>query len=415
MPELRSVREVSCWLSMPSAGTFPYDGVLEDFLRVGKHFAPEELLDLLQQTRQRLPGISGAACVRGQLAAFLDVALDKRDKCYDYISYLALPLLPLPGTDPHGTPGTAATSVQLKHDRLFMHLIADTIRFELDVLDGRCQQLPQLRPAARTAVKRLRLAARIVRPPMHRLGLADAASEPGAGTEPHTLAVAVGLAAAADVDLDADDRRMLRLTMLPVWTAHDEYMFIRVLQAFETTFALLAVRIRVAVTALADRAPELAVTAIGEAEESLRETALAFSLLATMQVTSFLTFRQYTEGASAIQSRNYKIVESLCAPPERSRLDSAAYESVPEVREKLISGQPNLQDLLRAARSSWLLPAVYADLETAMLRFESALLQWRRTHYRLAVRMLGERPGSGYTAGTPYLKSAQSIRVFSLS
>ncbi len=229
------------------------------------------------------------------------------------------------------------------------------------------------------------------------------------------LAIAAGLVAAADADLGADDRRMLRLTMLPVWTAHDEYLFIRVLQAFETTFALLAARLRAAVTALAERAPERAQTAISEAEESLRETALAFSLMATMQATSFLTFREYTEGASAIQSRNYKIVESLCAPPERSRLNSVAYQSVPEIREELISGQLNLQDLLLAARCSWLLPAVYADLKAAMLSFESVLLQWRRTHYRLAVRMLGDRPGSGYTEGTPYLKSAQSIRVFTLS
>ncbi len=409
------MREVSCWLSTPSPETFPYELVVDDFLRVGKHFVAEELLDLLHEARQRLPGTSGAARARGQLAAFLDVALDKRDKRYDYVSYLALPLLPLPGADSQNAQDVAGLSIRRQHDRLFMHLIADTIRFELDVLGGRCQLLPRLRPCARTAVKRLRLAARVVRPPMSRLGLAALSSEPGAGIGRDTLAIAGGLVAAADADLGAHDRRMFRLTMLPVWTAHDEYMFIRVLQAFETTFALLAARLQVAVTALADRSPVLALTAINEAEKSLRETALTFSLMATMQMTSFLTFRQYTEGASAIQSRSYKIVESLCAQPQRSRLDSAAYLSVPEVRGKLISGQPNLQDLLIAARRSWLPPAAHSDLAAAMLKFESALLQWRQTHYRLAVRMLGDRSGSGYTEGTPYLNSTRSLRVFSLS
>ena len=37
---------------------------------------------------------------------------------------------------------------------------------------------------------------------------------------------------------------MLLLTLLPVYTVHDEYLFLRVLQRFETTFALIAVHLR---------------------------------------------------------------------------------------------------------------------------------------------------------------------------
>jgi tryptophan 2,3-dioxygenase len=47
-----------------------------------------------------------------------------------------------------------------------------------------------------------------------------------------------------------------------------------------------------------------------------------------------------------------------------------------------------------------------------MARFADTLLRWRETHYRLAVRMLGERPGTGYTEGTPYLRSVRKIPVF---
>ena len=47
-----------------------------------------------------------------------------------------------------------------------------------------------------------------------------------------------------------------------------------------------------------------------------------------------------------------------------------------------------------------------------MQRFETALLKWRQTHYRLAVRMLGQRRGTGYTEGVPYLQKTRTIPVF---
>jgi len=48
-----------------------------------------------------------------------------------------------------------------------------------------------------------------------------------------------------------------------------------------------------------------------------------------------------------------------------------------------------------------------------MREFASTLRRWRRTHHGIAVRMLGERTGTGYTEGAPYLKAVQAIPVFS--
>jgi tryptophan 2,3-dioxygenase len=50
-----------------------------------------------------------------------------------------------------------------------------------------------------------------------------------------------------------------------------------------------------------------------------------------------------------------------------------------------------------------------------MQRFEAAIMAWRQTHYRLAVRMLGERRGTGYTEGVPYLHEARRVRLFTAS
>jgi tryptophan 2,3-dioxygenase len=338
------------------------------------------------------------------LAGFLSTALDKFDGRFDNPSYLAIDQLPLPGTgDRGGDPRHAAW----QRDRLFAMLVADTLRFELAAADGSTALLPELRPKARVTAKRCRLGVRAVRPALARLGLGAGV----ASTDP--LAEARDVCRAMEDDMTAAERRLLELTVLPVYVAHDEYMFIRMLQAYETTFALAGVQLGAAVEAVSDGRVAAAVRAIAGAERAMREASPLFSLVATMQAQAFLTFREYTDGASAIQSRSYKTVESLCRAPDAERLDSPAYRSVPEVRARVLAGRPNLDDALTSARASGALTVgAHDDVRAAMSGFEAALLKWRQTHYRLAVRMLGERRGTGYTEGVPYLAKARALRVF---
>lgn len=364
-----AVNAVAAWPG--GAEAFPYDDVLACFHRVGKHFVSAHVLDALAGARTR---------AGGTVATFLHTALDKRDGHYDYVSYLALPLLPLPSIEDGG-----------EADRLLVHLMADVVAFELAA--GRTALLPDRRPEPRTVTKRLRHALTVSSAARERLGLAAVlpADPHAAAARMHTL---------VEADQTAAERQALRLSMLPVYTEHDEYMFIRVLQSFETTFARMAVLLWAAVHDVAT-----AGAALAEAERALRESAPLFSLLATMQPAAFRTFRAYTEGASAIQSRNYKLVESLCRLPDQARLDSAAYRSVPDVRARVLAGQPNLDDTVAARGAD---PA----LTDAMRRFAAALTRWRQTHHKLAVRMLGDRTGTGYTLGTPYLAQARTIPVF---
>ena len=96
---------------------------------------------------------------------------------------------------------------------------------------------------------------------------------------------------------------------------------------------------------------------------------------------------------------------------DEDRFSSAAYSSVPEVREQVLAGQFTVDEAYRHAMIGES-EAGRAALTEAMTDFSSALLRWRQTHYRLAVRMLGQRSGTGYTEGTPYLDSVRSIPVF---
>jgi tryptophan 2,3-dioxygenase len=292
-------------------------------------------------------------------------------------------------------------------DRLVVQLVGDALSFELAALDGRTLLFPKMRPAPHLVAKRCKHGLRAMQPALARMAL------DGGLAAPETTELVRQACSVVHADMSFAERRAVGLGILPVDTVHDEYLFLRVLQAFETTFALLAVQLRAATAALAERRTDRAVHFLDSSQAALRESAPLFSMLATMQIESFRTFREFTEGASAIQSRNYKIIESLCRRPDKERVDSAAYLSVPEVRERVLSGQPTLDDAYAEACASGDLDAADRErLTRSMGEFARALLRWRNTHYRLAVRMLGEATGTGYTEGTPYLDSVRDVPVF---
>lgn len=396
------MRELAEWLSGdgdPQA--FPYAEVLAQFHRTGKHHVAKDLLVQLDQVRRTLPK---PAARKARLRDFLDVALDKFDGRYDYQTYLGLSLLPLPGDDLHSEtlPRGDSAAVPRRHDELIVQLVADAMGFELDAVSGTTGLLPRQRPTPELVAKRCRLGIRAVKPALNGLGL-----PPADGPDP--IAAAARLREVALTSQDQAQRWALAVSMQPVDLVHDEYLFIRVLQAYESTFAALAAELSRAVDGLAAGDAADAAQRLAYGGDLLDRAAPLFSLMATMRAESFRTFRVHTEGASAIQSRSYKRVESLCRLPDRSRLDSMAYRSVPDVREQVLAGQPTLDQAYRAAAVTG---AQRRLLDERMAEFGAALLRWRRTHHRIAVRMLGTRPGTGYTEGTPYLAAVRDIPVF---
>lgn len=396
--EVTLVRDVECWLSAGADPLeFPYSAVTAEYLRVGKHFVTKDVLAVLDHARAKLR--PGAGPQLRRLRLFLDCALDKWDGSYDYHTYLGLPVLAPP------TEVSRPDDAVRHHDRRQLHLLADLLRFELAAAAGDTDLLPLQRPDQDRLTKRLRLAVRAAQPALARLA-------PDA-TRTATDPVAAAQEVCALAEATPSERLDLRLSMLPVYLVHDEYLFIRVLQAYESTFALLVVLLRAARTALAAGAATPAADHLARATDALTSAGPLFSLLATMQPDSFRTFRTYTEGASAIQSHSYKTVESLCRTPDPERLNGPAYRSAPEVRRRVLGGQATLDQAYRRAVDGGLLgPAERALVTDRMRGFAEALLTWRRTHHRLATRMLGERPGTGYTEGTPYLAAVRSVPVF---
>ncbi|SCL73575.1 Tryptophan 2,3-dioxygenase (vermilion) [Micromonospora peucetia] len=391
------------WLAQrrPTTRRFPYDCVVDAYQHHGKQFVSGTWTTLLQSARERLPEVSGP---HRQLSAFLNIALDKTDDRYDYRSYLALPLLPIPDPD---RDTERADRLLARRDRFHLLLLSDLIAFEIHALDTMQAPLPQLRPDPLVVRKRLRHASRSAAPALRRLSFdVHAVGDP--------VTFARRLIAMTSIDRSSDERLTMRTTMLPVSTVHDEYLFIRVLQTFELTFGLLAGDLTAVTTAVAEGRLPAAGTRLTLAATLLREAAPLWSLLATMQPEAFRTFRTHTDGASAIQSRAYKLAESLCRTPDPQRLDSAAYLSVPDVCARINHGQLSIDDALDTIRADHHALAETPVLADGLRHFAAAVHQWRRTHYSLAVRMLGtHQPGTGDTPGTPYLLHGRDQPVFS--
>ncbi len=195
----------------------------------------------------------------------------------------------------------------------------------------------------------------------------------------------------------------LQISLLPVDALHDELMFIRILQASEITFIAIA-------SCMEHASDQLQTQEIDEASESLEvalalldEARLLFPLLGTMKVEVFRTFRQSTVGASAIQSEAFKYIESRCATPSGSRLQSIAYGFVPDVREEALSGRPTIDAGYRSLILADGATADVARIRQSLRRLNSSWHLWKQTHYRMAKHFLGDSEGTGYTEGPPYL------------
>jgi tryptophan 2,3-dioxygenase len=382
---------------------FPYLATAAYVQNVGKHFMSAEVISRLTEIR------TGLASVDALTGTYLDCVLDKRDNCYRYETYLALPVL---------KPLISSHRMRLSAPRVAAFLVADALRFEVRALHGWHKLMPGERPSLDTVRKRLRKGARFAAPwfspheyprrPSRVLHyLLELAERPD---HPETARL---LLAALPAPTDQGAALRIAASVLPVDVLHDEYLFIRVLQASEATFVILMDRLNTAIRGIRAKDAEAARVAVGAASECLAQGGRLFSILATMSADSFRRFRQFTEGASAIQSEHYKRFELLCGVPSAQRLASAAFGNVPTVQDEARGDPETLTRAYLDARSQgWFGAAEWESIDVALDELEKAHQRWKTTHFRLAGKMLGDAPGSGYTAGVPYLRDVLDNRLF---
>ena len=388
--------ELDRWLD-PSVPEGEQDGltlarlVTHEVRWLGKHFLPTDRLERLAEVRDRYAGRDR------YLDAFLDCALDKHEGRYWNRTYLSLPVLEVLVDEHDLMPATVAAM-----------LAADIARYELCAAHRLKDVSPVGRPDSRTFRTRVRHALRFM---TAHLGSSESEGLVAAiAHEPESDFAAV-LMQLPDPPL-AIAGEWLELTVHPVSTVHDEYFFMRVLQAHEMSFTGMNRRMRSAVAALREERLDLATYLLEELVTFMDRNASLFRMVATMRPEAFHTFREFTDGASAIQSEQYKRFEGLCGRPPADRLDSPAFDSVPDVRAQVSRGQDTMTDAYRDACAAGGREAELAPIAELLITLEASHRRWKGTHVTLATRMLGDAMGSGHTTGVGYLSQWVDHRLF---
>lgn len=399
----RECAEVDPWATigrLNGAGGEP-DGihlartVTQEVRRTGKHFLPQPLLLRLSEIRS-----DRAADRPPHLQAFLDCMLDQHEGRYWNRTYLSLPLLELLLDETGEAPDP---------NRMATLLISDAVRFEIQA-ETRAQEPQELQAsqASRESVdrdppdpvtlrERLRHALRFV---------ADDLDGPDvdaliSGTDRVPWSRWADIAELLPRPSATEAGHWFDMTVQPVHVLHDEYFFIRALQAHEMIFTAIAADVRAAIEALRAGRLDAAADRVERAAGLFERASALFRMVATMRPGHFSVFRQFTQGAGAIQSEQYERFEILCGLPTAPRLRSTAFAGVPSVRGEAEGDAHDTVvraylDLRRSARFD---EAEWNRFRNALGGLEERHQRWKSTHRSLAARMLGGTHGSGRTVG----------------
>lgn len=194
--------------------------------------------------------------------------------------------------------------------------------------------------------------------------------------------------------------------LAPLTSVHDEMLFIRVLQVFETVFSGAHAQLRRSRDDLAVGEFDAAAAHLQDAAQLLAASFPTFRVLATIQPHSFAVIRGQTAGASGLQSTSFKRIELIAAAPSPERLGSEGF-AAPEVAAVVGTDEPTIEAVVRR-RAAMRNRAVLYGLRAV----DREWLRWKRTHWATATRVIGRVPGTGGTAGSDYLRAHMLTPLF---
>lgn len=232
----------------------------------------------------------------------------------------------------------------------------------------------------------------------------------------------------------------------PVSDAHDEMLFIVIHQATELWMKLIIHEIRAAMAALEADAFGPAFKMLSRVARIQTQLIQSWSVLSTMTPADYLTFRDALGRSSGFQSAQYREIEFLLGNKRRAML--APFTETPAVHAHLSDTleAPSLYDVallvlkrhgfkvsdnvLKRDRThpyqedesvlqAW--TAVYRkpdahwelyELAEKLVDLEDSFQQWRFRHLETVKRIIGQRRGTGGTAGVGYLQHALSYVFF---
>lgn len=221
----------------------------------------------------------------------------------------------------------------------------------------------------------------------------------------------------------------------PLSSHHDEMLFIIIHQTKELWMKQMLYELKFAISLVEEDSFSPAYKALARVSRIQSVMTLSWDVLSTLTPVDYLAFRDVLGTSSGFQSAQFRELEYRLGiknpgylkhyaegSPERARLEDALEKA--SLREAAIaalerSGFTVADRSPEALASAWL--EVYRDSERwfelyqlaeKLVDLDDALAMWRHKHVLTVERIIGNKRGTGGSAGAAYLRSTLDKRIF---
>ena len=221
----------------------------------------------------------------------------------------------------------------------------------------------------------------------------------------------------------------------PLSSLHDEMLFIVIHQTKELWMKELLHELRLAVALVGEDRFAEAYKAMARISRIQAVMTLSWDVLSTLTPVDYLKFRDVHGTSSGFQSVQFREIEFRLGLKNAAFLEQYPEGSADHARLQAALDEPSLREAAVAAleragfdvgdgsaealAAAWL--QVYRDAERwfelyelaeKLVDIDDALASWRHKHVLTVERIIGNKRGTGGSAGAPYLRSTLDKRVF---
>jgi tryptophan 2,3-dioxygenase len=221
----------------------------------------------------------------------------------------------------------------------------------------------------------------------------------------------------------------------PLSDLHDEMLFIVIHQTKELWLKQMLHELNLAIRLVEQDRFAPAYKAMARVSRIQSVMTLSWDVLATLTPVDYMAFRHVLGTSSGFQSAQFREVEYRLGLKNPAYLQHYAADSDEHSRLIAALEAPSLSEASHAAleragfalgdrseeaiAAAWL--QVYRDsdrwfdlyqLAEKLVDLDDALASWRHKHVLTVERIIGNKPGTGGSAGAAYLRSTLEKRVF---
>ena len=221
----------------------------------------------------------------------------------------------------------------------------------------------------------------------------------------------------------------------PLSSLHDEMLFIVIHQTKELWMKQLLHELKLAISLLGEDRFGESLKAMARITRIQSVMTLSWDVLSTLTPVDYLKFRDVLGTSSGFQSAQFREIEYRLGLKDASFVNHYAEGSEERARLEQALSEPSLREAAQGAleragfdlkdksvealAAAWL--EVYRDadrwfelyeLAEKLVDIDDALAAWRHKHVLTVERIIGNKPGTGGSAGAPYLRKTLEKRVY---